>query len=102
MNLLNGLKCSVIVLLCGFSLCFNSVNAQRATVDLAGEWKFSTSLAGDSAITVKLPGTTDTNGVGVINDNHGETTQLTRRITLMLERTQRHRLSPAGSGDRQC
>ena len=81
MNLLNGLKCSVIVLLCGFSLCFNSVNAQRATVDLAGEWKFSTSLAGDSAITVKLPGTTDTNGVGVINDNHGETTQLTRRTT---------------------
>lgn len=85
MNLLNGLKCSVIVLLCGFSLCFNSVNAQRATVDLAGEWKFSTSLAGDSAITVKLPGTTDTNGVGVINDNHGETTQLTRRITLILD-----------------
>ena len=47
---------------CAVFLCFNSVNAQRATVDLAGEWKFSTSLAGDSAITVKLPGTTDTNG----------------------------------------
>ena len=81
MNLLNGLKCSVFMLLMCFALCVNGVNARRATVDLAGEWKFSTSLADDSAITVKLPGTTDTNGVGVINDNHGETTQLTRRTT---------------------
>jgi len=71
MTLLNGLKCSVFMLLMCFALCVNGVNARRTTVDLAGEWKFSTSLAGDSAITVKLPGTTDTNGVGVINDNHG-------------------------------
>lgn len=76
MTLLNGLKCSVFMLLMCFALCVNGVNARRTTVDLAGEWKFSTSLAGDSAITVKLPGTTDTNGVGVINDNHGETLSL--------------------------
>ncbi len=55
-------------------------NAFNSTIDLSGRWGFSTS-PGVVTDSVSLPGTMDTNGKGDPNTNHGETTQLSRKVT---------------------
>lgn len=46
-------------------------------IDLAGQWRFASDSACYTA-NVKLPGTTDTNGLGTLTEGRGETTHLTR------------------------
>ena len=52
----------------------------RRTIDLSGQWELRLNPS-DAPQTVELPGTMDTNGKGVPNDNPAETTQLSRKVT---------------------
>lgn len=73
-------KLKHLIALAAIAGSLSHVAAQRNTMDLSGKWGFglTQSVTNDS---VFLPGTMDTNRKGDLNDNHTETTQLSRKYT---------------------
>lgn len=64
-----------VVLLSAFCL-----SAEGKTLDISGRWGISYT-PDEVTDTVTLPGTLDTNGIGISNINTMETTQLSRKVT---------------------
>ena len=92
---LSGTRLSRIFMALTVLLCLASAadsyaaESQRRQIDLSGTWNYSLPDVPDSLLlsgvtvngTLSLPGTLDTNGVGIPNPPSDVTTQLARRVT---------------------
>jgi hypothetical protein len=74
------MKTSLSALIIALSALSVNADSYRQHLNLAGEW--GCRLPGDSAA-VSLPGTTDTNHLGTVNDRSDETTRLSRLRTFV-------------------
>lgn len=67
-------------LLIALCVLLSQTAGARSIIDLAGEWSFGFT-PDSSETTISLPGTLDQAGIGSPNNNHSETTRLSRKVT---------------------